>query len=779
MNFASALLPARVVDALGWTLFHSLWQGALAALAFALVLYLTRQYSARVRYVLGLMALLLVLAASIMTFFTYYGDQGHGASAAVVAPAAAAGEAAPVAMPRTAVPGERSTAARIAAFFTEYFGRNLPLFVTLWLLGVLFLSLRFTGGLLYVQRLKYRQSRPLPAPWPGKLRALAERAGLRRPLQMLESLRLRTPVVVGHLKPVLLLPAGLVAGLPADEVEALLAHELAHVMRRDYLVNVLQHLLDILFFFHPGVRWISACVRQEREHCCDDFAVALCGDVGDYARALARLQVGGPGFGEPALAAAGRPQRLLRRISRLIGNPHLAHDFREGFVSALLLVVGLLGIMRMAAAAGGGVPARGTAGGSATPGNVASPASPAAVATPAAAESPATPEPPQRPERRYFQAGSFVLGEDGLVELAGKVPFMENSPAATWLVNARGDVVWYMTLSGKDRDGFLAFSEELALERGAYGWYLPEGSAAASRLRGRDDKDEWSELPLLAGLESARGLDEQLLKDRGKQEKQLQEEKLRLEQEYRAQMEASKAMSEEDRQRYEKELQMKLAQAETEYKLQEKEKRKLAEELQAAAKDQKVMSEEERERCEKELQMKLAQAEGEQKMKAVELKKLEEELEAEHARQQSLSEEQKLKMQAEVDRLGKELEMKELELRKLEQEKLMELKGRDREALRLAQEEETLKAEQGRLKAEEKDLKRLQENYAKFTAELAREGLIDLKQGYEVKLSFSTLVINGKKQPQKVFEKYRQFYETLIGRKLQKNNKVTFVSGKE
>ena len=326
------MLPQRIIEALGWTLFHSLWQGALAALVFAVVLYFTRRTSARLRYGLGLATLALVLLMSGLTFWNHYSGSGPAGSAALVGQAATASAATqPTVLPAPAgAPGQGSRAQRIAAFFSDYFSRHLPLIVSLWLLGVLFLTLRFSGSLLYIQRLKYWQNRPLPSPWPEKLQELAARAGLRRPLRLLESLRLKTPVVIGHLKPVLLLPAGLVSGLPADEVEALLAHELAHILRRDYLVNVMQHLVDILFFFHPGIRWISAAVRQEREHCCDDFAVELCGDARHYALALARLQAAGPGYPQPALAAAGRAHKLLRRIARLLGKPQPGPRFPRG-----------------------------------------------------------------------------------------------------------------------------------------------------------------------------------------------------------------------------------------------------------------------------------------------------------------------------------------------------------------------------------------------------------------------------------------------------------------
>ena len=305
---------------------------------------------------------------------------------------------------------------------------------------------------------------------------LAEKAGLHRPLQLLESLRLQTPVVIGHFKPVLLLPAGLAAGLPVDEVEALLAHELAHVMRRDYLVNVLQNLVEILYFFHPGVRWLSACVRQEREHCCDDFAVALCGDAQHYARALARLQAGEMAYPEPALAAVGRPQKLLRRIVRLLGRPRLAHDFREGFVSALLLIFGLLGMLKLAAVTGGAVPII-----------VHQAKAQGAQSDKARAANP-------------FEHVSFELEADGVVKLSGAGG--SGSGAGTWLVDGRdGQVIWFMDLAQASGKG--SFSAEVPLGSGAYAWYRPGGWKVTAQWS--PSAGAWEPLTMLIGRRAAGG----------------------------------------------------------------------------------------------------------------------------------------------------------------------------------------------------------------------------------------------------------------------------------
>jgi beta-lactamase regulating signal transducer with metallopeptidase domain len=549
MNLAILILPQQTVEALGWTLFHSLWQGALAALGFAVILYFTRRTSSRMRYGLGLAVLALMLLVSVLTFRNHY--IAPGSDAAVLMPGTSG--SATIAVPVNGATGpatkkEALSSQRVVAFFSDYFSRHLPLIVTFWLLGVLFLTLRFTGGILYLQRLKYKQSRPLPPPWPDRLRELAEKAGLKRPLQLLESLRLRTPVVVGHLKPVLLLPVGLATGLPLDEVEALLAHELAHVLRRDYLVNVLQNLVEIIYFFHPGVRWISAGVRQEREHCCDDFAVALCGDAPSYARALARLQVatvgngvpfgGKNGYPEPALAAVGRPQRLLRRIVRLLGRPRLAHDFREGFVSALLLVFALLGMLKLAAVSAGAVPMATTT------------KAQAARADKAPAASP-------------FEHVTFELQASGIVRLSGAGG--SGSGAGTWLVDGRdGQVIWYMdlaSLASASNKG--SFNEEVPLGPGAYSWYRPSGWKATVLWRNASGNGSWQPLTMFVGTgrrpESRRDFEEQLKAEQELREKErLQAEKERLlkEEELRKRAQEMQGLNEKERRIQENELRM-------------------------------------------------------------------------------------------------------------------------------------------------------------------------------------------------------------------------------
>jgi beta-lactamase regulating signal transducer with metallopeptidase domain len=167
---------------------------------------------------------------------------------------------------------------------------SLPLIVTVWLVGVALLSLRLLVQWLRVRRLVERDASPAREPWPGIARRLAAALGVRQAVRLLESAAIEAPAVLGYLRPVILLPASSLMGLTPDQLEMILAHELAHIRRHDFLVNLLQSAVETLLFYHPAVWWISDRIRIEREHCCDDLAVATCGSPVLYARALTRLE---------------------------------------------------------------------------------------------------------------------------------------------------------------------------------------------------------------------------------------------------------------------------------------------------------------------------------------------------------------------------------------------------------------------------------------------------------------------------------------------------------
>ncbi len=196
--------------------------------------------------------------------------------------------------------------------------RMLPLLVTLWIAGLCFCSIRLLGGLAVVARVKRRYTAPAPPEWQQRLSALAHRMRVRGrdAISLHVCTNIRTAAVIGWLRPVILVPASALAGLAPHQMEAVLAHELAHIRRHDYLVNLLQSVVETLFFYHPAVWYLSRRVRLERENCCDDDAVVVVGDPVAYAGALTDLEM--LRQNAPALAMAANGGSLLRRVERLL-----------------------------------------------------------------------------------------------------------------------------------------------------------------------------------------------------------------------------------------------------------------------------------------------------------------------------------------------------------------------------------------------------------------------------------------------------------------------------
>lgn len=357
MNWLEHILSPAVVRALGWTIVHSLWQGAVVALALAGLLLLLRQHSAQVRYNVAGMALLVTLSLSAGTFGRYYLAVEANTEVAPAARAVAStttsttsvgGNLPPVtAFAKRPVPTLGPPLAAVATAgpaWLPYFDQHLPLLVAAWLLGLLAMTLRFLGGLAYLDRLRHYRVRPLSAEWQRHLLALSHRAGLRRTVTLLESALVKAPLVAGHLRPVILLPLGTVSGLSPAHLEAILAHELAHIIRRDYLMNLIQSLTEILFFYHPGIWFVNACLRTERENCCDDRATSLCGSPLTVAQALTKLaELSHNRLSAPrlAVAAVGPDGSLLGRVRRLVSR-RTAPSFSEGFLAALVVLGGVL-----------------------------------------------------------------------------------------------------------------------------------------------------------------------------------------------------------------------------------------------------------------------------------------------------------------------------------------------------------------------------------------------------------------------------------------------------
>ncbi|HJU83791.1 MAG TPA: M56 family metallopeptidase [Holophagaceae bacterium] len=327
MTPLSPLLASPALKALGWALLHFLWQGALLGLLAWAALSLLARRSPEARYAVGAAFLLAMPLAVLATFFILL----LGGRAESVA-TAAAGAAAPVALPL-------SLRARLVL------EPLLPWCVAGWTLGVGLLSLRLAGGLWWLQRLRTLEVSHVPAEWHLVLSRLCRELKLHRTVRLLRSAAVEVPMVIGWLRPVVLLPVSAFTGLAPLQIEAVLAHELAHIRRHDFAMNLAQSLLEALLFYHPAVWWLSARLRAERELCCDDVAVGLCGDALAYARALATLE--GLRTEPQALALAANGGPLMSRIKRLL-QPNLMPTPRLRGISLALLAVTVLGATTVA-----------------------------------------------------------------------------------------------------------------------------------------------------------------------------------------------------------------------------------------------------------------------------------------------------------------------------------------------------------------------------------------------------------------------------------------------
>jgi beta-lactamase regulating signal transducer with metallopeptidase domain len=305
VTYLTAILTQPACRALGWALLQFIWQGTLAALVLAGCNFALREAPARLRYGVSCVFLVVMLALPVVTF----------TSSLAHAPA-------PQPMPRAAlqVVGDTGDAASAPMIeppaARDFFTPLLPWTVALWGLGVLALSLRWIGTWTYLHKLSRAASIPTPDEWQRALRDLMRRAAISIPVRLSLQAQIHVPCVIGWLRPVILMPVASLAGMDWPALEALLAHELAHIRRYDYLVNLLQTVVDTLLFYHPAVWWVSRQIRIERENCCDDMAAQLCGDRLIYARALVDLEQ--IREMEPGLVMSARGGALLQRIQRLV-----------------------------------------------------------------------------------------------------------------------------------------------------------------------------------------------------------------------------------------------------------------------------------------------------------------------------------------------------------------------------------------------------------------------------------------------------------------------------
>jgi beta-lactamase regulating signal transducer with metallopeptidase domain len=349
------------VQAIAWTLIHFCWQAAFIAAAYRGVSLIIARRSSNTRYLLALSALLLMLAASVATFAFEMRSNSSSTTSSIVN-AVAPYRISPVSTPRAGSPESATSVSsaasgRSVASWLPSLSLRVPVLLMidgLWLVGVFALSLRSLGGWWLIQRLRAVANVEAPATVRASFRRISASLGLRHPVLLRVSTAITGPVTVGALRALVLLPLSAVTSLGPDELEVVLAHELAHVRRADFLWNLVQILVETLFFFHPAVWWIGSRIRHERELCCDDLALSVCPNPTVYANALFQLEQQRSRLGQLAMALDGhQPARTLRmRIARILGEPVADTANRGPFslaAAAAVLVVLLLPVPQVLA----------------------------------------------------------------------------------------------------------------------------------------------------------------------------------------------------------------------------------------------------------------------------------------------------------------------------------------------------------------------------------------------------------------------------------------------
>ncbi len=336
-------IPQEIVSSIGWTLLHSLWQGGLIAVILYVTLYLVRDKSANLKALLSTAALLLIIITAVVTYKIEFNSISANSSnpAGIIAEQGINNKLI-THNDSDASSTQAGLLSRIYENLQVYFSANVNLIVTIWIAGLFLFTLRFLGGLFYLARIRRKVSFVRNSLWNNRIEAICNKINFKNKISLAESLHTRVPVVVGYFKPVILFPFGLLTGLPQEQIEAILYHELAHLKRYDLIINLFQSIAETIFFYNPFVWWISNKIRIEREYCCDDIAISLCGNELVYAKALVNLESliesNLPLFAIPLFK---NKNQLLRRITRMLHKNDTRNSFKEKF-AAVIIFIGIL-----------------------------------------------------------------------------------------------------------------------------------------------------------------------------------------------------------------------------------------------------------------------------------------------------------------------------------------------------------------------------------------------------------------------------------------------------
>ena len=311
MNLINSWMQSDGMKALGWTFVHSLWQIALIGFLLFIILRLIPGRSAHVRYTISTLSLWMIVALASITFIVMLPDNKDIAEVT--------GKLTFSSQPEPLTFTER---------ISSWLEMNMPMMLTIWLGGVTILLLRLVLSLGWINHMR---TNAIPQPeLQSTLDQIIQRLHLNVKPEASTSGLVPSPLTIGYIKPLILFPVGIINQLNPNEVEAILTHELAHIVRKDYLSNLIQSFIETLFYYHPITWWISRMVRTERENRADDLAISWCGDQLGYAKALMTVQeMQVQSTPSLAIGFASRKGAMLARIQRILNLPYQNHNQME------------------------------------------------------------------------------------------------------------------------------------------------------------------------------------------------------------------------------------------------------------------------------------------------------------------------------------------------------------------------------------------------------------------------------------------------------------------
>jgi len=337
-SFWAPYISDGTIKAVCWTLIHSLWIGLIIALFCGIVIATTRKSTAALRYRL-LCSLLVLFVFSIAVTYCIEASSNKLPSLPSPPPVVVMVGA------NASVSQQIGTALNrsIVDYTQRFLNQNANIIFLIWLLFFIFKSLKMISGLLHIQRIRNYKTQTVSEELKHRIEYFASQIGIRRVVRLVQSELVKVPVAVGWLKPMILLPVGIVFQLTPEQLDGILWHELAHIRRRDYVVNILQGIVEMVFFFNPGLLWLSSLIRTEREACCDDMVLSRMNRKANYLEAL--LSFGYGEFKQAGLAMSiGSGNQLRDRLKRMINR----ENKRLGVVEKIFLVTGIVALSAFA-----------------------------------------------------------------------------------------------------------------------------------------------------------------------------------------------------------------------------------------------------------------------------------------------------------------------------------------------------------------------------------------------------------------------------------------------